>query len=257
MRFALGLLLCSSLGPGALAQPAPPVAPGALDAADRGARPARAPPETGIISTPRFFVEALSFHAHNETGFDFPGADEVVAVFDTPQYRLITDYYEDVDTGETKFFRSQHNCVLPATDPGAPDLAWSCIEAGAPGPISFTVALYEYDGPLPLGDFCIDAYPPNDLYPHQGEPCRIKPEFSDLIGKDRVDLSMAQLLAAMPRSGDTHTGSVLLFGGCDAVAQPGCTAGGTFGPDPEYRVTYRVTRVGNQVETPPREVVHP
>lgn len=203
---------------------------------------------TGITPESRYIVEAISFRAHNETGIDATGSDEVVAVFDTATYRLITTTFGDVDAGETTNIPSGQNCIMPATDSGFADHKWSCIETGTQPPLAFTVALYEFDERI-LG-FCGQL--PFDIMPPNTTACNTDPDDVQLIGRAAVAFDKQQLVQFMPKAGDSYTGTISLFGGCDSTTSTSpCTAGGTFGPSPDYTLTYRITRVGNQIVEPP------
>ncbi|MBA4012142.1 MAG: hypothetical protein C0481_09785 [Phenylobacterium sp.] len=225
----------------ALAQPASQTAAGP-------GREVRAS-ETAITTRPRFKVEAVGFRAHNETGWDFIGSDEVIAVFDTGAYRVMTDTFDDVDGGDSRTFRNDQSCISPATDSGEIDRAWSCAPNGAPGPVSFVAALYEYDGSRFPAGFCVHSNGPTDLLPPQSTACRVDAEVATLIGRRQVSMSLGELTAVMPRPGDIHEGAVALFGGCDGE----CVSGGPFGPSPDYTLRYRIVRVNDEVVTPPRD----
>ncbi|MBP6877167.1 MAG: hypothetical protein KBC34_04030 [Phenylobacterium sp.] len=222
----------------AFAQPAPPI--------DAGRSVRR--PETALTTRPRFQVEAVGFRAHNETGWDFLGSDEVIAVFDTGTYRVMTDTFGDVDGGESRTFRDGQTCISPATDNSGGDRAWSCAPNGAAGPVSFIAALYEYDGVRFPAGFCVHGGDATDLLPPQSTDCRVDGEVAVLIGRRPVRLNVAELVAAMPRVGDAYNGSVSLFGGCDGD----CVSGGTFGPSPDYTLRYRIVRMNDEIVTPPR-----
>lgn len=178
-------LLLPIIGAGAQTQP-PDVTPGALA---------------------RFKVEAVSFHAIDETGwFDWTGSDEVYVAIHVPD-RKITTYsktFRGVDSGEQRDIPSDQNCILPIagvtgpatlsatggrSDPSVPGDRWSCSSDGAPGPISFTVWLYEQDP--------CNFFPPPCL-PH-GAVAGAKPEppsygNDDLLGSHTVEYSMEKLM---------------------------------------------------------------
>jgi len=207
------------------------------------------PPEAAVTTRPRFKVEAIGFRAHNETGWDFLGSDEVIAVFNAGDYRVMTDTFGDVDGGESRTFRAGQTCIWPATDVPGHDRSWSCAPNGAPGPVSFNAALYEYDGSRFPAGFCVRNSGPTDLLPPQSQNCRIDSEVASLIGSRPVRMSVAELTAALPRAGDSLEGSLQLFGGCEGD----CVAGGPFGPSPDYTLRYRIVRTSDEVVVPPRD----
>lgn len=99
-----------------------------------------------VIREPRFMVEAVNFHAVDESGPNSPGADEVFAIFEAGGQSMLTSVVEEVETGEMHEFDTAQRCILPAQDlDGARNDQWSCAPSGAPGPVQFTIALYELD----------------------------------------------------------------------------------------------------------------
>lgn len=152
------------------------------------ASPAAAQPRRGDVMGPpatvvqparervvqaRYVVIPVSIYANNETGPDWPGSDEVFAVFQDPVSHSIvrTPTFGDVDTGETRYFAQAQACISPigqtlAGENGQP-AAWTCREGGTTAPLAFTVELFEDDpdGPTNMrpsyyGDYCSDAQAP-------------------------------------------------------------------------------------------------
>jgi hypothetical protein len=213
------------------------------------AQPAGVPPVGGDIREgPRFVVKAIVFAAKDQTGWDFWGHDEVVIVFRTPRYALVGSEYGYItsDTSHPTGFSEGQDCITPAIDP-IPDLAkWSCDEAGVSGPISFTVGFYEQDIDVPA-ILCI-FYPCGFSYPQSLDGDVFKPggEFpqekspNDLIGKEKVQISLQTLLQKLPRVGDSYQAKVSLYGGCDnSKSTTSCESGDTT----EYEMSYEVRRV--------------
>jgi hypothetical protein len=208
-----------------------------------------------IVSTgePRFKVEGVGMQALDETGADFWGNDEVVAVFITPNYLVFSSEHGGMSSsdGMEDFFYGQ-TCVAPATDngtSGSPVIRrWDCDNAGMPAPVSFIVALYEQDE-WPFSGYCAqnddDRLGDTDLWRPDAALCAgDEGTDNELIGKDDIDLPLEELLRRMPHAGDTYSFDVYLGGECDgsATTQP-CTIpyGG-----PEYVVTFLVTRIADQ-----------
>jgi hypothetical protein len=166
-------LLLPIIGAGAQAQPAN-VTPGALA---------------------RFKLEAVSFHAHAETGWsNWPGSDEIYVNIHVPARQVATQsqVFEDVDAGHTKNFPSDQSCILPIAGVSGPTTfsaynpghRWSCSNDGAPGPFSFTVSMYEKD---PGGLFSHGIVPGMELGGIT--------QFDDYIGRQTVQYSMEELTA--------------------------------------------------------------
>jgi hypothetical protein len=92
-----------------------------------------APPTTSAV--PRYKVEALSFKADDESGWDWTGSDEPIWAFHgVSGTGAAVDYaqeFGDVDSGETRWFGPR--CLVP-------DCAHGVI-----GPITVNVALVESD----------------------------------------------------------------------------------------------------------------
>src|SRR5262245_36070339 len=93
-----------------------------------------------IVSQPRSIVEAVSFKAVNESGYDVPRtSDEVFATFRAQGNAMLTDTVEQVDTGDEEEFPAHQNCIWGAVDPdGQQNGRWACSPQGSPGPIRFT-----------------------------------------------------------------------------------------------------------------------
>lgn len=180
-------------------------------------------------SAPQFVATAVNFEAHDETGANWWGSDEVHAVFvDFGSAReRTTTVYGDVDAGETKNFRAEDRCIAPQPN----------CDRGA-GSLHFGVALWERDKPgFPFSgsDFC-----PGSLgggpYLYNIGICA----GDDLIGRAEVRLSQAQLVAALPAVGAIADYTVRPTGGAGS-----------------YSFTYRITRLPDAhippVIGPPRQ----
>jgi len=180
-----------------------------------GAQPARIPP-IGPGALARFKLEAVSFHAISETGWsNWPGSDEIYVNIHDParQVATVSRLFEGVDAGETKDFPSDQKCILPIAGVSGPTTfnaynsgdRWSCSNAGAPGPLSFTVSMYEKDGGFvqwPTG------------YRPGMELGRID-QFDDYIGRLTVQYSMEELTAL--QVGQSKSESSLVAGGANGV----------------------------------------
>ena len=204
----------------------------------------RPPAETAIPhDEPRFKIEALNFKAIDESGYDWPFADEVFAVFEAGGYVASTDEESDVDTGETRAFRLDQNCLLPVL---ATHLHyWACNPKGVAGPLRFTISLYEADGsPFVRARRFSGAYPSGTTIPQ----IRAR-DGDDLIGRKTLTFSLADLITSMPVPGNTWQNSVTLGKPCH---DPDFVCLGGPGPTgPEYRFRYRITRLPNVRVVPP------
>ena len=95
------------------------------------------------IGEPRYTVELVSFKAHDESGADWSGSDEVFGLFrSTGGYSVRTAKQGDVDSGNSRAFGSQERCLTRqrvlsgSADRGwliAPDgTRWDCDPRGCP-----------------------------------------------------------------------------------------------------------------------------
>jgi hypothetical protein len=238
-----------------------PTAQFAITLAALAAGPALARPP-GIVDLeatqfrqPHFKVEAIGFSAVDETGPDWWGSDEVNSFFYTRQSQprlAVPREVGNVDKGDEEHYGERERCILPRRvirNAGAsevlqaPDDAWVCRAGGVAGPIAFTVTMYEGDD-VSRFPFCFTgpAAPGHEV---EGSDCQ-----DDLIGRETVSFTVAQLLEMMPRVDDTFVGNVTLGGPCG----PGNDACGGWGPrGPEYRFGYRITRLPDRrLTVPPR-----
>jgi hypothetical protein len=218
------------------------------------AQPVHNPPNS-LIPEPRFKLEALRFKAINETGYDWPGlgSDEVYVTIHVPTHKVATrsQIFGDVDAGVTKYFPLEQSCILPIAGlsgpttlygypagmankiPGVPD-TWSCSEAGAPGPFSFTVVFREKDP-------CDFGIPILACFSHGVAPGSEPPpidETDDLIGRRVVIYSMQELQAL--QVGEVLEESIWLTPSCLNGENNECGQSGT---DAEYQFTWRITRL--------------
>ena len=82
---------------------------------------------------PRFMVEGVRLRAHNETGWDRAGSDEVYAVFEdgySGQRRFTRDF-GDIDSGESRLIGASQRCIAPLEYAGydsarMPPSTWTC-----------------------------------------------------------------------------------------------------------------------------------
>ena len=181
------------------------------------ARPAQPfpPPLPGKV--PSFKIEAVSFKALDETGYDWPGSDEIRVGFVTPFEDITSREFGDVDAGETFKFNADESCVVPVGQATGRQLGrlvgppsnWFCADLGRPGPLSFELVMAEQD---------------IDLFGFEFPPVS-SGRTDDLIGRKTLTLMPEELLAAMPSVGDTVEENVLL-GPCVApfVCPPGSSS---------------------------------
>ena len=189
------------------------------------------------IRQPRYVLQAIQFHAIDESGYDWLGSDEIFGAFYADGNIAMTDVFGDVDTGDTRQFGVTERCITPiaALVPGTDDGdgrwssesgdQWRSAEQGRAAPIDVTIALFEDDSPFEFWTwscFYRDNVPPHDC-----------PD--DRIGERDLSFSAAELAAVMPAVGDAYEETIELGGVCGGA--DGCGATG-----PWYSVTYRLTR---------------
>jgi hypothetical protein len=146
---------------------------------------------------PRYIVRATTLYANDETGRDWPGSDEIYAVFvlRTPdrvggeEFFARTTVFGDFDTGETKRFREGENCLTSAMPAQAqlgqsPVRFWDCHAAGDRINLTFKVQLFEEDS---VGD-------------------------NDLIGERTVRWTPQELDSANLAAGQTSSESIRIGG---------------------------------------------
>jgi hypothetical protein len=198
------------------------------------------------LSPRRFKVEAVRIRALDESGYDFIGADEVIAIIRIPAHNVLiaSKVFDNVDTGETKRFPRNQNCILPiagltANNPnifrGDKGETWTCSAGGTPGPFAFTVEMYEKDD----GAFhdCVFKWPLGCEFsdgPTSGS--------DDLVGRRTLVFSLQDLEAVMPNVGDWFEETIRLGGPCGNYQ--GICGFGLFSPTgPEYEFTWLLTRL--------------
>lgn len=202
-------------------------------------------PSSGAIHliVPQFVAEAVRFKAIDETGYDWPGSDEVYVVFSDLNPTLqdvVTDTFEDVDAGETRDFAREDRCIAPRPTCGH----------GVSESLHFEVSFWEAD--RSLFEFCYGDMAGLHYYLHHGL-CN----GDDLIGRSQVLMSREQLLALLPTIGDSREFTMILGGPCGYSADDVVGCGPPWPNGPEYHLTYRITRLPDVerplVIAPPRE----
>lgn len=195
---------------------------GPITQADRAGTLQRAP-----SPRPRFVAEALVIHAHNETGWDRAGSDEVYAVFEDGNngQRRFTANFGDVDSGESRRIGGQQRCIAPLDYAGYdssynPPATWECRSPGEAGGLDFRITLYEADGWSPMA--CA-AVPNQQAYKKNCD--------DDEIAVFQHRFTVSELLALMPNVGDGRR-----------ITTP--TRGG-------YAVTFRLRRLPDAFDPTP------
>jgi hypothetical protein len=217
-------------------------------AAPQGAR-AQAPGFPGgggtiHIMVPQFVAEAVKFKAIDESGYDRFGSDEVRAVFsdlNPTLLDLVTSKFDGVNTGDTQSFGPNERCIAPrpTCDHGVSEI------------LHFKVSFWEVDPPWPFVQFCYGDAPGLHYWLRHGV-C----SWDDLIGRAEVLKSREELLAELPRVGDSVEHKLTLGGPC-GPSENDVTGCGPPGPSgPEYQLIFRIRRL-NDVErsidiAPPR-----
>ena len=178
--------------------------------------------QPGPFRTPQFIATAVGFKALHETHWNWLGSDEVFVTFHDftgPGFRKSATF-DDVDAGETRDLEGQCISPQPSCDRGASSLA-------------FGISLQEYDY-SPFG-YCHGslASTPED-FERDFDALTDWCPGDDLIGKTKVKLSEADLLARLPNVGDSFDTTIVPAGGAG-----------------RYEFTYRVTRLANRFNVPP------
>lgn len=185
--------------------------------------PAAAPAQPSAFRRPQFVATAVGFKALHETHWNWMGSDEVYALlYDFTKVSLRrTATFGDVDAGETRNFLAGDACISPqpACNGGATSLA-------------FGIALYEQDQP-PF-QFCHGALDPAtpptpDEYERSFDAISGNCD-DDLIGRAKVKLAEADLVALLPTVGAFVDTTVPVSGGAG-----------------RYEFTYRITRLPNAI----------
>lgn len=181
-----------------------------------------------VFGGPRFVAHALRVKALDETGWDWPGSDEVwLERWDFDRKQIGPNYFSDFDTGESKSLPADKRCVSaqPQCTSGTSSLNfgftlwevddWDVVEllgaAFCPGSFPYPTAEQEFD-----------AEDEPITYPE----CETSGE--DLIGKAKINLSRAELIALLPTVGQSVDRTVIPTGGSG-----------------RYEITYRITRLAN------------
>ena len=183
--------------------------------------------------SPQFVATAVKFKALHETHYNWMGSDEVQAVFYdfTGPGSTGTSVFGDVDAGETRNIAPEQSCISPQPrcDHGASSLG-------------FGLALLEIDDWFFPPHFCHGALgDPTAPPPTSEEYERAFDAFAgadcagdDLIGRAKVKLPQADLVAMLPTVGAFVDTTITLTGGAG-----------------RYEMTYRLTRLADRFNIPP------
>lgn len=189
-----------------------------------------------VIREPRFIVEAVSFDAVDESGPNFPGSDEVYAMFRSGDNVMATRLYEDVDDDDDPIqFERHQSCIFPAVDPDGHDNGrWSCAAQGARGPLRFEVTLYELDPYYAelYGAFCLGGSNRDDL-----DSASCWTHHSDLLFRHTFSYEVSQILARLDP-------------GCRCFTETARYTEEDWRGDLVYDFTFRITRVDDGREGP-------
>lgn len=178
---------------------------------------------------PMFKIEAVNFHAFDETGWTNWGSDEVYGVWRVSGFggaRTFT--YGGVDAGETRTFHEFQSCIYPILggafingeqDQDGLSEGWQCAEQGGRAPVSIKISLYDADDiSFPV---CFEC--------------------DDLIGSHIKDWTLQELLTILPNPGDEKPFSVKMF------LCPKNTVCNTNIGNSDYRFLYTITRMQNKL----------
>jgi hypothetical protein len=202
----------------------------------------------GVADGRRFAVKAVTFQALDEWGWDWLGSEEVVFIFRTPRYAVSTVEYDNIDSDdEPETFKRRDECVEPAVDnDGESNHKWTCLDAGMPAPLQFSIEAWEQSGSWPFFSDCwADQFVNSDLRSPDYEYCA-QLNRAALIGKVGVALTLADL-NELGAPGQFFTRRLDLFGGCESSA----TGSPCTGPSaPHYVVVYKVQRLPDATSPP-------
>jgi hypothetical protein len=187
-----------------------------------------------IVLTPQFAAEAVSFRAIDESGYDWPGSDEIYAVFADYLHPYVgtTETYRDVDTGDIGTFPPHVRCITPRE---------ACDVRGVSQILRFDVSFIEEDDDswIPgIPQFCYGEAPFLYYTLRHG-----KCAGDDLIGLQAVMFTQQELLTALPRVGDSVERKLILGGPCGHQPNDVCGYGWPGPTGPEYEFTYRIRRL--------------
>ena len=210
---------------------------------------------TDQIRHPRFKVEMQSITAVDEVGWDWTGFDEIFAVYDTQQHRIVTSAYL-MDTGDVVQFPLpgveteqgalrgllNESCIWPVLDSEGP--GWDCIAEGGAAPVVFAVSLWEEDDQVAFGGlgFCVGGGP--NVYPaSENIPCI---DYHDYLFSSQIySYTEADLLQELPAPLD----HMIIDYGLVRLT-PAYEPNSGF----EYHIKVRITRVADFIEERPRDV---
>lgn len=188
----------------------------------------------GAIRTPRFIVEAINFHVLDESGRDIPySSDEVIAVFgdltvnhNGQHYYVRTKEYDQVDTGDTRTFDYNQNCIVSVAEPtSVHHNTWLCDPHGAQAPLTFSIELFEADSAIrefPAPGFCVSGF---TYGPNNQDVCH-----GNVLFDHTFTYSLSQLLPRMNNSCRCFTETAEWH--ADSLTA--------------YQVSFRITRVDEQ-----------
>lgn len=126
---------------------------------------------------PMYKLEALGFTAVDETGWDWAGSDEIYAVWRSysplgSNTQVSTKIVDDVDSGDHIDFHPLQSCIYPIAGNelfidgryGGEGSGWVCRDEGGPGPVGFTVNLFDEDNGAIKLPYCFDLTPGTDCW---------------------------------------------------------------------------------------------
>jgi hypothetical protein len=189
---------------------------------------------TAVLTQPRFIVEAVRFKAVDESGPNSPGADEVVAWFESGDHAVFSQEFDGVDTNETVTFGERERCIYPLADSdGRENRAWDCAAGGGGGPISFTVILAEIDPDYVFwAGFCFELGPiRSDVFVRSDTiNCHVTEGDWDTLFRHDFSYSVSEILARLDPS-------------CRCFTETARYTEEDWRGDTVYDFTFRITRV--------------
>lgn len=194
----------------------------------------------------RYVITADRFHCGDESGPDWWGSDEAVWAFttkleDEESQTHVTQKYGDVDSGDTRSFRTGEGEIAPVE---------GSLAEGVAAPVGASIQLTEEDQGRDLKEHVEEAFEAAEDIPTVGEWVRKVPDFvkeylvavleDDLMGSNTIIFRPRDLERRLPTIGSSFVDR-LYFGG-QGGDLPFAVAGG-----PDYYLYVKVTRVDDAV----------
>ncbi len=197
----------------------------------------------------RYKVEAISFKAVDESGYDWDGSDEVIVETLDAKGGTSSEEIGDIDSGDVHHFDPVRSCIVAVRE-GIVVLGKDsvCDDAGEPAPFWFKVTLWEEDhGCIPPPcTFGIEGCEIGGTgEPDPGRHCSGNHKNkADLLGGRLVEHSQVELDFLLPNVGNYFDLTVRLDPCFDGDNTSICSVPQwPWASYPDYDFTYRITRL--------------